>query len=146
MSCPEDRISAWMDGELAQPEASAVETHVARCTSCQEMVSSLRNLSTLFEMDVTPDPGFIHRFREHRDELSVAPWWTWRQLALRLVPVAAAVLVAAIVTLWMLPTLPPLDGSLQALEREALGAPVAFESEAEPVLRIAFEPFPQEIE
>lgn len=132
-----------MDGELTPSQATEVEAHVSECAACQETVTSLRNLSQMFERDVVPDPGFIVRFREHRDELSVAPWWTWRQLALRLLPVAAGVLIAAIVALW---TLPRGEASLQALEREALGAPVALESGAEPVLRIAFEPFPEEIE
>ncbi len=143
MSCPEDRISAWIDGELAQQDASAVETHVAGCATCQELVASLRNLSPYFETDVTPDPGFVVRFRERRDEVSVAPWWTWRELALRLVPLAAAVLVAAIAVLWRSPA--P-AGSLQELERDALGSPVAFDSGPDAVLSIAFEPFPEDIE
>ena len=143
MSCPEDRISAWIDGELAQQDASAVETHVAGCATCQELVASLRNLSPYFETDVAPDPGFVVRFRERRDEVSVAPWWTWRELALRLVPLAAAVLVAAIAMLWM--SQAP-AGSLQELERDALGSPVAFDSGPEAVLSIAFEPFPEDIE
>ena len=143
MSCPEDRISAWIDGELAQPDARSVETHVAGCATCEGLAASLRNLSTYFETDVAPDPGFVVRFRERRDEVSVAPWWTWRELALRLVPLAAAVLVAAIAVLWI--SQAP-AGSLQELERDALGSPVAFDSGPEAVLSIAFEPFPEAIE
>ena len=143
MSCPEDRISAWIDGELAQPDASSIETHVAGCATCRELAASLRNLSTYFEREVASDPGFIVRFRERRDQVSVAPWWTWRELALRLVPLAAAVLVAAIAVLWM--SQAP-AGSLQELERDALGSPVAFDSGPGAVLSIAFEPFPEDIE
>ncbi len=143
MSCPEDRISAWIDDELAQPDANAVESHVAGCATCQEWVASLRNLSQCFETDVAPDPGFVIRFRERRDEVSVAPWWTWRELALRLVPLAAAVLVAASAVLWM--SAAP-AASLQELERDALGAPVAFDNGPEAVLSIAFEPFHEDIE
>ena len=143
MSCPEDRISAWIDGELAPPDANAVETHVAGCATCQELVASLRNLSQYFETDVVPDPGFVVRFRERRDQVSVAAWWTWRELALRLVPLAAAVLVAAIAVLWM--SQAP-AAWLQELERDALGAPVAFDNGPEAVLRIAFEPFHEDIE
>ena len=141
MSCPEDRISAWIDGELAQPDANAVESHVAGCAPCQEWVASLRNLSQCFETEVASDPGFVVRFRERRDQ--VAAWWTWRELALRLVPLAAAVLVAAIAVLWM--SQAP-AGSLQELERDALGSPVAFDSGPGAVLSIAFEPFPEDIE
>ncbi len=145
MSCPEDRISAWMDGELVQADASAVATHVAECATCQELAASLRDLSTHFSKEIARDhdPGFIVRFRERRELVSVAPWWTWRELALRLVPLAAAVLVAAIAVLWM--SQAP-AGSLQELERDALGSPVAFESGPEAVLSIAFEPFPENIE
>ena len=143
MSCPEDHISAWMDDELSQRDALAVESHVAGCASCQELVASMRSMSRYFETEVASDPGFIVRFRERRDEVSVAPWWTWRQLALRLVPLAAAVLIAAIAAL-SVSSVP--DGSLQELERDALGAPVAFDNGPEAVLSIAFEPFPVEIE
>jgi len=143
MSCPEDRISAWIDGELAEQDASAVESHVAGCRGCRDMVATLRSMTQYFEAEVPADPGFIVRFRERRDEVSVAPWWTWRQLALRLVPLAAVVLMAAIATLF-LSGVP--EGSLQEIERDALGAPVAFHSGPEAVLSIAFEPFPEDIE
>ncbi len=144
MPCREDsRLSAWIDGELESKEAGAVETHVKGCPACQELVASLRSMSLSFDSDVSADPGFIVRFRANRDEISVAPWWTWRQLALRLVPIAGAVVVAAIVSLFV--ASPP-DASLQALEREALGAPVAFDNGPEAVLSIAFEPFPQDID
>ena len=144
MSCHEDaRLSAWVDGELAISEARDVETHVGSCAPCQELVAQLRSMSVGLSAQLAVDPGFIVRFRERRDALSVATWWTWRQLALRLVPLAAAVLVAAVASLWL--AAPP-DAPLQALEREALGAPVVFDSGPESVLSIAFEPFPQEIE
>ena len=143
MSCPEDRISAWIDGELAQPDANAVESHVAGCATCQEWVASVRSLPRFFETEVASDPGFVVRFRERRDQVSLAPWWTWRELALRLVPLAAAVLVAAIAVLWM--SAAP-AASLQEIERDALGAPVAFDDGPEAVLSIAFEPFYEDIE
>lgn len=144
MSCHEDgRLSAWVDGELSSNEARDVEAHVGVCTHCQELTASLRSMSLSFGLELSaalPDSGFIVRFREQRDGLSVA---TWRQLALRLLPLAAAVILAAIASLWVAS---PLDAPLQALEREALGAPVAFDSGPESVLSIAFEPFPQAIE
>ena len=69
-------------------------------------------------------------------------WWTWRQLALRLLPLAAVMLLAAIVALTTSSTS---NGSFRELEHEALGTPVALDNRAEPVLSIAFEPFPEEI-
>lgn len=146
MSCPEDRLSAWIDGELAQRDALDVEGHVAGCRPCQELVASVHAMSRRLETEVASDAGFIVRFRERRDAISVAPWWTWRQLALRLVPLAAAVLVAALAALSV--TSAP-ERSLQDLERDALGAPVApvaIDNGPEAVLSIAFEPFPVDIE
>ena len=139
--CPEDRISIWLDGELPQGEAGVVETHVDGCASCQELVQAFGS-RTLPQLE--PDPSFIVRFRARRDELSIAPWWTWRQLALRLLPLAAAVVAAAVLSLWIASS--SSESSLQALELEALGDPVAFDAEVEAVLSIAFEPFPSDIE
>lgn len=93
------------------------------------------------------DPGFIARFRSRRDALSVAPFWTWRQLAMRLVPVALAVLVFALGSVWMASRHEP-DGAvdLSALETEAIGNPTFFARTApEPVLEIVLESFPGEV-
>ena len=139
--CPEDRISIWLDGELPQDEARAVEVHVDGCAGCQELVQAFGS-RTLPQLE--PDPSFIVRFRARRDEQSIAPWWTWRQLALRLLPLAAAVVGAAVLSIWIASS--SSESSLQALELEALGDPVAFDAEAEAVLSIAFEPFPSDIE
>ncbi len=139
--CPEDRISVWLDGELLQGEAGVVETHVEGCASCQELVQAFGS-RTLPRLE--PDPSFIVRFRARRDEQSIAPWWTWRQLALRLLPLAVAVVGAAILSIWIAAS--SSESALQALELEALGDPVAFDAEVEAVLSIAFEPFPSDIE
>ncbi len=141
MACPEDRITIWLDGELPQREAGVVETHRDGCVSCQELVQAF-GARTLPQLE--PDPSFIVRFRARRDEQSIAPWWTWRQLALRLLPLAAAVVVAALLSIWIASS--SSESTLQALELEALGDPVAFDAEAEAVLSIAFEPFPSDIE
>jgi hypothetical protein len=82
-------------------------------------------------------------FRVRRDELSVAPWWTWRELALRLLPLAALVLVAALLSVLFSSSD---ERNLEALELEALGTESGFSatSAGEPVLSIALEPFPPE--
>ena len=141
MACPDDRISIWIDGELLRDEARMVEEHVDGCAGCQELVQAFgsRALPRL-----EPDPSFIVRVRARRDEQSIAPWWTWRQLALRLLPLAAAFIIAALMSLWIASS--SSESSLQALELEALGDPVAFDAEVEAVLSIAFEPFPADIE
>ena len=134
------RLSAWLDGELPKEEARAVAEHVERCPACADLVASFRSWSFPETRAVEPDPGFLVRFRERRDALGVAPGWTWRRLALGLLPVAAVLLLAALVSIWT----PAESETLESLEQEAIGAPIAFDSGPEAVLSIAFEPFPAE--
>lgn len=42
------RLVAWMDGELAEPEAAAVEQHVHACAECRTRVSAYENVSRDF--------------------------------------------------------------------------------------------------
>jgi anti-sigma factor RsiW len=142
------RLSAWIDGELSTEQAASVERHLAECASCVELVGELRQLQESLRLTARaePDPSFVSRFRDRRDALSVAPWWTWRQLALRLAPLAIVVLLAAIATA----LLAPVElGGLPELEREALGDASVLGAPTlpaqEPVLRIALEPFPGEL-
>lgn len=147
----DSKISAWLDGELSADEARSVETHVGQCESCGELAATFRRIREsllLAAPAVEPDPGFLVRFRARRDETSVAPFWTWRQLALRLLPVAFAVLLLALGSVWIAsksePALSATDMSL--LEGEAIGSPTFFARTApEPVLEIALEPFPGEL-
>jgi anti-sigma factor RsiW len=149
MNCLEDesKISAWIDGELSEGEASDVERHLSSCSSCKALADSLqetsRALARIQRGEISPDPGFLVRFRVRRDELSVAPWWTWRELALRLLPLAALVLVAALLSVHFSSND---ERNLEALELEALGTEAGFSatSAGEPVLSIALEPFPPE--
>lgn len=134
------RLSAWIDGELSEDEAGVVAEHVERCPACAELVASFRSWSFSETRAVEPDPGFLVRFRERRDALAVGPWWTWRRLALGLLPVAAVLLLAALVSI----RAPAHRQTLEALENEAIGAPIAFDAGPEAVLSIAFEPFPAE--
>ena len=139
------RISAWLDGELDDETARKVAAHVERCAPCRELSDSIGALSRSFSRHTEPDPGFIVRFRERREQQSIAPWWTWRQFTLRLVPVALALLVAAAATVWVSA---PDDPDLVGMELEALGNPVGFEPSTvgppEAVLSIALESFPGE--
>jgi anti-sigma factor RsiW len=149
MDCLKDesKISAWLDGELSEGEASDVERHLSRCSSCKALADSLqetsRSLARIQRDEIAADPGFLARFRVRRDELSVAPWWTWRELALRLLPLAALVLVAALLSVLFSSSD---ERNLEALELEALGTEIGFSatSAGEPVLSIALEPFPPE--
>jgi anti-sigma factor RsiW len=132
------RWSAWLDSELEETAGREIDQHLTTCSGCRELAANLRSLGTMLHAELEPDPGFLVRFRARRDEMSVASFWTWRQFALRLLPLAVAVLIAA---LWTVLLSSPDDGTL---ELDALGGPTAFSAEgpSEPVLTIALEPFP----
>jgi hypothetical protein len=60
----------------------------------------LEQVSAILEVRCEPDPGFLIRHRQRREDLSPIRHWTWRQLGYRLAAVAAAMLVAAGLSVW----------------------------------------------
>ena len=144
MSCPSDesRLSAWMDGELDDAEANQVQAHVSLCARCRELADSFAELRV---EGLEPDPSFVVRFREARDQESLVFGWSWEKLTMRLVPVALAVLAAAGLAVWAqsppAQELPP----LQAFELEALGDPVALDTAPESLISLSQAAFPDEI-
>lgn len=140
MQCPIDdpRLSAWADGELDAGESALFEAHVARCDECSEFVAATR--STRFASP-QPDPSFVVRFRRAREARSeTQAWLTWRKLAFGLVPLAAAMLIAAILVVSSTDVDP-----ITEIELEALGDPMALEEGEGSALMIALEPFPDEL-
>ncbi len=150
MTCRHEQtsISALVDGELGEEAAREVEARIEACPACRDLLVSFREMGEKLtdSLETETDPGFLVRFRAHREDLSVAPWWTWRQLAMRLLPLTVAALVAAFGVVWLSLSQP---GDLRDLEVAALGDPDAFvpaqANARESVLSIAFEPFPEEI-
>ena len=141
-SCVDDpRLSAWIDDELDDAESASVEGHLEGCPACRELADGLRALSW---PRAEADPAFIVRFRRERDAESAFLGWTWRQLALRLLPVAAAALVAALVSVWVSAPQPAAVDPLEEVERQALGDPLAFRQGPSSALEIAFSPLPAE--
>jgi hypothetical protein len=98
-------------------------------------------MSRLLAYETEPDPFFLSRFRARRDQLlsKESPLVVWRKLAVRLLPLAAAALISAAAALWMSMEEPELG----ELEAQHLGDGfLSRVGEPEPVLQIAFEPFP----
>jgi hypothetical protein len=98
-------------------------------------------MSSLLASETEPDPFFLTRFRARRDQLlsKESPLMVWRKLAARLLPLAAAALIGAAAALWVSTEEPELGD----LEAQQLGDGfLATAGETEPVLQIAFEPFP----
>ncbi len=144
----EPMLSAYLDGELTTQDRHAVRAHLDACEACRTELASLQSLSTLLAAEVEPDPGFLARFRANRDRVieNAMPWLVWRRLALRLVPVAMAAIVVALAVLGLSST----QEALLDLEARALGSSSPFigvedVATPDPVLRIAFEPFPGEV-
>ena len=143
MTCErwEPMLSPYADGELPASDVTAIEVHLEACPRCREELASFRELSNLLVSETEADPFFLTRFRARRDQLLAreAPPAVWRRLAVRLLPLAAAALVAAAAALWISTEEPELG----ELEAQHLGDGfLTTAGEREPVLQIAFEPFP----
>ena len=156
----QELLSAALDGELPPERARDVEERLAADPRFREEHGRLQQAAAIVRVACEPDPGFLVRHRERREELSPVRLWTWRQLGYRLFAAAAVLLVAAGLSVWQAgqPAAVPLAGAagvaeeldLFALEGEILAASdreTGFESEfqtltasdsaAEPVLVIA---------
>jgi anti-sigma factor RsiW len=72
MNHQEERLSAYVDGELLADEIVAVEQHLHECASCSDKVDALRRLGTLLstipEREPSPQflPGLMNRIRHER--------------------------------------------------------------------------------
>ena len=51
---PTALLGAYLDGELGNPQARRVETHLADCESCSAELASLRTLSALLQESPSP--------------------------------------------------------------------------------------------
>jgi anti-sigma factor RsiW len=161
MTCEPARgeLSRLLDDELTADDAREVRTHLEACPGCRQEFEALSQLSAVLATSLEPDPGFIVRFRDRRDEAiaDVVEWRVWRRLALRLAPLAAAAVFGTATGFWLsAPSQPSIEltateaasefvelGTLEMLE---WGTDQAFATEevmVRPVLHIAMEPFPE---
>ena len=156
----QELLSAYLDGELPPERVREVEERLGADPRFREEHLRLQQLAAILRVECEPDPGFVVRHRERREDLSPVRFWTWRQLGYRLSAAAAALLVAAGLSVWQAeqPEAGPLADAvpmteeldLLAFEGELLAAPsletgleaefqtlAASDSAAEPVLVIA---------
>ncbi len=68
MKHPEDRISAFLDGELPESERASVASHLAGCPACRAKVDDSKDLSlSLSSLPRRPlPPGFMRRLNARR--------------------------------------------------------------------------------
>ena len=143
MTCErwEPMLSPYADGELPASDLTAIEVHLEACPRCREELASFRELSSFLASETEADPFFLTRFRARRDQLLAreALPLVWRRFAVRLLPLAAAALLGAAAALWLSTEEPELGD----LEAQHLGDGfLTTVEQPEPVLQIAFEPFP----
>ncbi|MFQ5501523.1 MAG: anti-sigma factor family protein [Phycisphaerae bacterium] len=53
----EEKLSAYLDGELPQQDRQRVEVHVDRCDRCRKTLSELERIHTALGADPWPEPS-----------------------------------------------------------------------------------------
>jgi anti-sigma factor RsiW len=109
-----DKLSAYLDDELAPAEREVAEAHFAKCQACRELRDDLIALQQAARLTPAPPaatdpwPRIATRIRTPEPR----PRTAWRWLAAALVPAAIAVVV------WMRPPAAP-SSPTEALRDEA---------------------------
>jgi anti-sigma factor RsiW len=116
MSCemPRSQLALYLDGELAPPEADAIAQHLRTCLACQEEVAAHRRLQGLLRTALQDDAVPEHLWTAIHQRLSQEALATGsrparrprRRLGFSLATLAALLLVALAVRLWLTPTVP----------------------------------------
>ena len=66
-----DALSAYLDGELPQERASAVEAHVAACDACTSMLEGMREVRTMLR--ALPEADAPRSFRLRQADVEASP-------------------------------------------------------------------------
>lgn len=122
----QELLSAYLDGELSPERVREVEERLVADPAFREEHLRLRRVAAILRVECEPDPGFLVRHRERREDLSPVRFWTWRQLGYRLSAAAAGLLVAAGLSVWQSEQPEPLADSVVAADELDL---LAFEGE-----------------
>lgn len=145
MSCEawEALLSAFYDQELEGEAQHRVERHLETCSSCREVLEAFRGISASMASFVEPDPGFVARFRLAVERERAAGARAWQQLGLRLLPLAAAAVLATGLGLWW--SSRAVKPALAELERMELGGQLMGQEEIpqDPVVQIVVGSFPE---
>ena len=106
--CPEEQLSGYLDGELPDAEARAIEAHVAACPRCAGELDALRQVRELAGRLTAPAVAeadwaatwdavaarAVPAVARHRGA------GVWRVVRLALLPAAAAAAIALAVGFW----------------------------------------------
>jgi len=97
--CPfNDRLSAYLDGELDSEQHDIVARHISICAECQAALNALRRISSLFAAAAQPHLSQFSLHRLHK-RVDAAMEESLLHLAHILQAVAACVLIAG--SLWL---------------------------------------------
>jgi len=94
-----NRLSAYLDGELALPEQQAISEHLRECRECAALADRLRRAyaSLPADPDIPANPFFITRLRaelaSRSDARRVGLWRPWMQRSLIPVTIALGILI-----------------------------------------------------
>ena len=120
---PVEALSALLDGEVAEKERRVLESHLAACAPCRDLLEDLRVMDRAVATDaVPPVPGDLaSRIRERLDEpapFRAAPRPSGgvhvRARAIPRVPLAAAASLLVAGLLWLLRSEMPLTPAARA--------------------------------
>src|SRR5574341_53829 len=116
MSCerPPSQLYLYLDGELTPPEADEMAQHLQTCHACQAEMAAHRRLQELLRTTLPEDevPEQLWTTIQHRlaqEAPATGPRTArrpWRRLGLSLGTLAALLLVALVVRLWLTPAVP----------------------------------------
>jgi hypothetical protein len=104
-----DRLSEYLDGDLARAEAAALEDHLRDCADCRAALTDLRAVaaraSNLADHEPTVDlwPGIAERLPSTTPVTPLRRWKTWR-VSTSVPQLAAAAVVLLLLgsgTLWL---------------------------------------------
>lgn len=98
MNCdlPIELLSAYLDGELNEQEKAAVEAHLDKCSTCQEVLIALRGINENVKKGILAEPSadfFLTLNRRVVDKIRSAPRRSLIRFAPVFAPVAAAILI-----------------------------------------------------
>ncbi len=119
MTHPEEQLAAYVDGALPGHERAEVERHLAGCARCRDEVALARAASQAMRgLEELPAPAGVasEALREAAAATSKPPWYV------KLVPVAAAAALVAVIVAVALPKIGNNAQPAAAPERAATSA------------------------
>lgn len=114
-----DRLSAYYDGEIPEPERAALEEHIRGCPLCAAEIARLQRLSRLIRGTGRTEmsPQALERLHQ---SLDLQPRITILHMAEVFAAVAASILIVSGVWLWMISTASEAAGQIPVWETVAV--------------------------